>query len=49
MPNINITLPDDVHKQLKLKALLADKPLKDFFIETLERRVTENTDSNGER
>jgi len=46
MPNINITLPDDVHKQLKLKALLADKALKEFFIETLQRRI-EMTEKHG--
>lgn len=48
MPNINITLPDDVHKQLKLKALLADKPLKEFFIETLQKRIEKTgTTTNG--
>lgn len=39
MPNINIVLPDDLHKRLKLAALMADKPIKDFFIETLEKHV----------
>lgn len=39
MPNINMELPEDLHKQLKLKALMEDKPLKDFFIELLEKRA----------
>lgn len=38
MPNINMELPEELHKQLKLKALMEDKALKDFFIELLEKR-----------
>ena len=39
MPNMNIPLPEDLHKRVKLAALMADKPLKDFFTESLERHV----------
>ena len=39
MPNINIEVPEDLHKQLKLKALLEDKALKDYFTEILEKHT----------
>jgi predicted HicB family RNase H-like nuclease len=35
---VNIQLPDDLHKQLKLKALREDTTLKDLVIETLRKR-----------
>lgn len=36
MTNINISIPDDLHKQLKVAAAMEDKSLKDVVIETLE-------------
>jgi hypothetical protein len=39
--NINIEIPDELHKKLKLASLLEDKTLKEFVIETLEKRAKE--------
>ncbi|MBD3209639.1 hypothetical protein GF367_04460 [Candidatus Woesearchaeota archaeon] len=36
MKNINITIPDDVHRELKIAAATKGKPLKHVVIETLE-------------
>jgi hypothetical protein len=35
--NINIELPENLHKELKLKALENDKTLKDLVIELLDK------------
>jgi len=35
--NINIEIPDDVHKILKVKAIQEDKTLKDLIIEVLSK------------
>ena len=39
MVNINIELPEDLHKKLKVQALMNDKPIKDYFIEILEKHA----------
>lgn len=39
MVNINIEIPDDLHKKAKLAAAIDDKTLKQFVIEELERSV----------
>ena len=39
---MNITLPDELHKKVKLAALMQDKALKDFFIDSLEKHVKKN-------
>ncbi|MFH1173888.1 MAG: hypothetical protein V1725_02020 [archaeon] len=39
MANINISIPDDVHKRLKYAALLQDKHIKELIIDLLERKI----------
>ena len=39
MVNINIIIPDDLHKSLRIKAALEDKPIKDIIISFLEKEV----------
>lgn len=41
MGNINIDLPDDVHRQLKLDAVANDSTLKDHVIKLLDEEVDE--------
>jgi len=36
MVNINIEIPDELHKRAKVAAALAEKTLKQLIIETLE-------------
>lgn len=36
MANINIEIPDDVYKKVKLTAITQDKTVKDFVIEKLD-------------
>ncbi len=38
MTNINIEIPDDIHKEIKLKAVLKDLTIKDFIIKSLENK-----------
>ncbi len=42
MVNINIELPDDLHKPLKLAALLKDETLKEYVIAAIEAAVRES-------
>ncbi|MEK6963056.1 MAG: hypothetical protein AABX70_01420 [Nanoarchaeota archaeon] len=39
MVNLNILLPDDLHQQLKLKAIRENKTLKELVVELLEKAV----------
>ncbi|MFC2136040.1 hypothetical protein ACFLTH_15605 [Bacteroidota bacterium] len=39
MTNINIEIPDDIHKEIKLKAVLEDSTIKDYIINTLKKTV----------
>ena len=39
MPNINIAIPEDVHKRLKLKAVQKDSTLKAYIIKALEEEL----------
>jgi predicted HicB family RNase H-like nuclease len=39
MPNINIIIPDEVHKQLRLAAVKKDTTLKELIIKLLEESV----------
>lgn len=39
MANINIAIPESVHKKLKLKAIQDDRTLKAFVIEVLEQEI----------
>jgi predicted HicB family RNase H-like nuclease len=36
MTNINIEIPDDLHKKLKIQCAIEEKTLKDYIVETLE-------------
>jgi hypothetical protein len=35
--NINVEIPENIHKQLKMKAIEKDMTLKDFVIEILSK------------
>lgn len=39
MPNINIEINDEVHKQAKLNSILLNKSLKQYIIEAVEERL----------
>ncbi len=39
MVNLNILLPDDLHKDLKLSSVQQDMSLKDYIIKQLEDSV----------
>lgn len=39
MPNINIAIPDELHKKIKLKAVMTDKTLKDYILEAIQEEV----------
>ncbi len=39
MVNINIRVPDDVHKQVKLAAVKSGKTIKEYIIERLEEEL----------
>jgi len=39
MGNINITLPDELHKKLKVKAALEDTTIKEIVIEVLQNEI----------
>ncbi|MFH1506104.1 MAG: hypothetical protein ABIE94_03920 [archaeon] len=39
MPNINIIIPDKIHKELKLSAVKKDTTLKELIIKMLENSV----------
>lgn len=39
MVNINIAIPDELHKQLRMQAVLEDKTLKQLVIERIDKGV----------
>lgn len=39
MVNINITIPDTLHKKLKIAAAIQETTLKELIIQTLEEHV----------
>jgi len=39
MVNINIEIPDEIHKKAKLKSVIEDVTLKDFIIKALEEKL----------
>jgi hypothetical protein len=39
MANINIALPEEVHKKIKYLALVSDKHIKEIIIQSLEKRT----------
>lgn len=42
MVNINIEIPDELHKKMKLKSVMKEKTLKDFIIEELDSYARKN-------
>ncbi|MFC2136039.1 hypothetical protein ACFLTH_15600 [Bacteroidota bacterium] len=45
MTNINIEIPDDIHKEIKLKAVLEDSTIKDYIINILNKKISEEKNS----
>lgn len=39
MVNINIEIPDEIHKKAKLKSVVEDITLKEFIIKALEEKL----------
>ncbi len=39
MVNINIEIPDDIHKKAKLKSVVEDVTLKEFIIKAMEEKL----------
>ncbi len=39
MTNINIEIPNSLHKQIKLKAVLKEITIKDYIIQTLDKSI----------
>jgi len=44
MVNINIEVPDGLHRRAKIAATLQGATLKDFLIETLERQAAKDAE-----
>jgi len=38
MTNINIEIPDDLHKQIKIEAVKQDSTIKEYIIKNLKRK-----------
>ncbi|MFC1648644.1 hypothetical protein ACFL1B_04255 [Nanoarchaeota archaeon] len=38
MTRINISIPDELHKKLKLEAVKTDRTLKNYIIEVLDKK-----------
>ncbi|HHE36620.1 MAG TPA: toxin-antitoxin system HicB family antitoxin [Candidatus Woesearchaeota archaeon] len=41
MVNINIEIPEDLHKKIKLASIMQDVTLKDYVTRVLERKAKE--------
>ena len=41
MVNINIEIPEELHKKIKLASVIQDITLKDYVIRVLERKAKE--------
>jgi predicted HicB family RNase H-like nuclease len=39
MTNINIEIPDELHKKVKIQCAVEEKTLKDFIAEALEEKI----------
>ena len=39
MTNINIEIPDELHKKVKIQCAIEEKTLRDLIIEALEERL----------
>ena len=42
MTRINIELPDELHKKLKIEAVNKDQPLKDYIVQLLRGEKNED-------
>jgi len=40
MTNINIKVPEDIHKKIKLKAVLQDLTIKEYITKILDKKFT---------
>jgi len=40
MTNINIEIPEELHKKIKLKAVLKDLTIKEFVTNALNKKMT---------
>ena len=45
MTRINIELPEELHKRLKIEAVRINKPLKDYIVRLLDSRGEKNENS----
>lgn len=39
MTNINIEIPDELHKKLKIQCAIEEKTIKDYIVSVLEDRI----------
>ena len=39
MTNINIEIPDDLHKKTKIRCAIEEVTLKDFIIKAIEEKI----------
>ncbi len=39
MTNINIEIPDELHKKLKIQCAVEEKTLRDYIVDSLEQRL----------
>ena len=39
MTNINIEIPDELHKKLKIQCAVEEITLKDYIVKTLEEKI----------
>jgi hypothetical protein len=49
MANLNIEIPDELHKRLKLAALLRDETLKEHVIAILQASLDEKPSAKRQR
>lgn len=42
MTNINIEIPDDLHKSIKIQCAIEESTLKDYIVRSLEEHLKKN-------
>ncbi|MEM4336957.1 MAG: toxin-antitoxin system HicB family antitoxin [Candidatus Woesearchaeota archaeon] len=47
MGNINIDIPDELHKQLKVCCAMQDISIKDFIVQSLEEEIKKETEKEA--
>lgn len=47
MVNINISLPEQLHKGLKLKSTIEDTTMKDYIINTISMEIKKKFNKEG--